>query len=607
MSVNHKKYTLDIVDEYSRYTWVYFLRKKGQAPTMIMSFIRMVEKQNDVKVKQIGTDNRTVFRNHELEIFCDEKGISQNFSSPYTPEQNGVAKRKNKTLIEAARIMLNGSNKARLVAQGYSQEEGINYDETFAPVARMEAIRIFLAFVTYMNFKGYQMDVKIAFLNGKIKEEVYVKQPLGFESSYQMDVKIAFLNGKIKEEVYVKQPLGFESSEFLYYVYKLDKALYGLKQAPRACSLMETPMVPPNNLGPDLAGKPVNETLYMGMISAKKHQSVAMSLAKAEYVAVGCCASIIWMKSQLSDYDFHYKMVPIFCDNTSAIAISNNPVLGRNYSSMEQVNSIQQLLANCLIIGTEVDIGEIIYSDLGAEVLETLSKKSKRPKSKKPPTYTKVTSPKPTKGSEQSHSGSSGTVPDPQDLEIDIQLASTGLPSTLNKGNIPPADMEPIHTTIADPSGTGAKYQDELDKESDEKDVLTVTEDIYEVPQAAEEVGTPQPKQDQPGSSYVQEFASDSSSLDLKRFDNTLPLTKRDHTDKLVKASISSLDKSNTTISDLYKGLDVITQLLRDTNNAIKDEPATNKKINEAIKTFVKSTVTDLQAQALKQEEASSS
>ncbi|GKC39888.1 retrovirus-related pol polyprotein from transposon TNT 1-94 [Tanacetum coccineum] len=109
MSINHEKYTLVIIDEYSRYTWVYFLRKKSQAPEMIMSFIRMVENQNDVKVKQIRTDNGTEFRNHELESFCDERGISQNFSSPYTPEQNGVAERKNRTLIEAARTMLNGS------------------------------------------------------------------------------------------------------------------------------------------------------------------------------------------------------------------------------------------------------------------------------------------------------------------------------------------------------------------------------------------------------------------------------------------------------------------------------------------------------------------
>ncbi|MGI4673437.1 reverse transcriptase domain-containing protein, partial [Klebsiella pneumoniae] len=72
-------------------------------------------------------------------------------------------------------------NKARLVAKGYSQEEGIDYDETYAPVARLEAIRIFLAFAAHSNFKVYQMDVKSAFLNGELEEEVYVEQPPGFE------------------------------------------------------------------------------------------------------------------------------------------------------------------------------------------------------------------------------------------------------------------------------------------------------------------------------------------------------------------------------------------------------------------------------------------
>ncbi|GKC21454.1 retrovirus-related pol polyprotein from transposon TNT 1-94, partial [Tanacetum coccineum] len=219
--------------------------------------------------------------------------------------------------------------KARIVAQGYNQQEGIYYDEIFAPVARLEAIRIFLAFATYMNFTVYQMDVKSAFLNGKLKEEVYVKQPLSFEC-------------------------------------------------------MKTPMVPPNNLGPDLNGEAINETQYRGMIgslmylkgtpslglwylkrsgfdlkgysdsdydgcnmdrkstsgacqllggklvcwSAKKQQSIAMSSTEAEYVVVaGCYANILWMKCQLTNYDIIYEKVPIFCDNTSAIAISNNPVL----------------------------------------------------------------------------------------------------------------------------------------------------------------------------------------------------------------------------------------------------------------------------------------
>ncbi|GJY94480.1 putative ribonuclease H-like domain-containing protein [Tanacetum coccineum] len=96
-------------------------------------------------------------------------------------------------------------NKARLVAQGHRQEEGIDYDEVFAPVARLEAIRIFLAFASYMGFIVYQMDVKSAFLYGKIDEEVYVSQPPGF------------LDPKYPQKVY-----------------KVVKALYGLHQAPRA-------------------------------------------------------------------------------------------------------------------------------------------------------------------------------------------------------------------------------------------------------------------------------------------------------------------------------------------------------------------------------------
>ncbi|GKD44511.1 putative ribonuclease H-like domain-containing protein [Tanacetum coccineum] len=96
-------------------------------------------------------------------------------------------------------------NKARLVAQGYTQEEGIDYDEVFALVARIEAIRLFLAFASFMGFIVYQMDVKSAFLYGTIDEEVYVSQPPGFV-----------------DPAHPKK------------VYKVVKALYGLHQAPRA-------------------------------------------------------------------------------------------------------------------------------------------------------------------------------------------------------------------------------------------------------------------------------------------------------------------------------------------------------------------------------------
>ncbi|GJV36337.1 retrovirus-related pol polyprotein from transposon TNT 1-94 [Tanacetum coccineum] len=186
----------------------------------------------------------------------------------------------------------------RLVAQGYNQQEGIDYDETYASIARLESIRILLAYACALDFKLFQMDVKSAFLNGFINEEVYAAQPLGFinfkkpdhvyklkkalyglkqapkawlvaqgynqqegidyDETYasiarlesirillayacaldfklfQMDVKSAFLNGFINEEVYVAQPPGFIDFEKLDHVYKLKKALYGLKQAPKA-------------------------------------------------------------------------------------------------------------------------------------------------------------------------------------------------------------------------------------------------------------------------------------------------------------------------------------------------------------------------------------
>ena len=77
--------------------------------------------------------------------------------------------------------------KAILVAKGFSQAEGIDYDKTFAPVARLEAIRMFLAFVAHLNFKVYQMDVKSAFLNGELDEEVYVEQPPRFEDPDFLD------------------------------------------------------------------------------------------------------------------------------------------------------------------------------------------------------------------------------------------------------------------------------------------------------------------------------------------------------------------------------------------------------------------------------------
>nr|GEU65190.1 retrovirus-related Pol polyprotein from transposon TNT 1-94 [Tanacetum cinerariifolium] len=202
---------------------------------------------------------------------------------------------------------------------GSKWQEGIDYDETFAPFAILEAIKIFLAFATYMNFIVYQMDVKSAFLNGKLKEE------------------------------YVKQPPGFESSEFPNYVCKLDKALYGLKQAPRACFDLK------GYSDSDYAGCNIDRKSSSGACqllggklvcwSAKKQQSVAMSSAEAEYVAAaGCCANILWIKSQLTSYDIIYEKVEII-DGT------DYSVSRRNTGGLDQISNKDATIMYCLANG----------------------------------------------------------------------------------------------------------------------------------------------------------------------------------------------------------------------------------------------------------------
>ncbi|XP_070004633.1 uncharacterized protein [Nicotiana sylvestris] len=177
-------------------------------------------------------------------------------------------------------------NKARMVVQGYNQEKGIDYDETFDAVARLEAIRLLIAFATHMKFTLHQMIVKSAFLNGYLKEEVFVKQPPGFESK--------------------------ECSE---HVYKLDKVvilnLVGYVDADYGGFLGDRKSTPgmAHFLGSCLVSW-----------ATKKQNLVALSTVEAEYIAAAsCCAQLLWIKHQLVDFGIKFGCIPIFCDNASAI------------------------------------------------------------------------------------------------------------------------------------------------------------------------------------------------------------------------------------------------------------------------------------------------
>ncbi|GJR51963.1 retrovirus-related pol polyprotein from transposon TNT 1-94 [Tanacetum coccineum] len=245
-------------------------------------------------------------------------------------------------------------NKARLVAQGYTQEERIDYDKVFAPVARIESIRLFLAYASFKDFVVYQMDVKSAFLYGKIEEEVYICQPLGFEDP-----------------------------NFLDRVYKVEKALYRLHQAPRAwyetlstylldngfqrgkrdktlfirrdkCDILKQPIenskklllkdedvcacestksnqrfqhlhavkrIFSDNAGASLDRKSTTgccQFLGSRLISwqCKKQTMVENSTTEGEYVAaLSCCGQVLWIQNQLLDYGYRCFQCSPFMKN----------------------------------------------------------------------------------------------------------------------------------------------------------------------------------------------------------------------------------------------------------------------------------------------------
>ncbi|GJV17747.1 retrovirus-related pol polyprotein from transposon TNT 1-94 [Tanacetum coccineum] len=151
-------------------------------------------------------------------------------------------------------------NKARLVAKGYHQEEGIDFEESFSPVARLEAIRIFLAFAAHMNMVVYQMDVKIVFLNGILREEVYVSQPDWFVDLENPNHK--FSKGTVDPTLFIKR----EDKDILLIIKK-----YGMETS----DLVDTPMVEKSKLDVDPQGKEVDPTRYHGMIDSLMYMTIS--------------------------------------------------------------------------------------------------------------------------------------------------------------------------------------------------------------------------------------------------------------------------------------------------------------------------------------------
>ncbi|GKA55110.1 retrovirus-related pol polyprotein from transposon TNT 1-94 [Tanacetum coccineum] len=360
------------------------------------------------------------------------------------------------------------------------QEEGIDFEESFAPVARIEAICIFVANAANKNMMIFQMDVKTAFLNGELKEEVYVSQPEGFVDQdnqshvYKLkkalyglkqapcawyDMLSSFLisqhfskgvvdltlftwkarNDLLLVQIYVENIIFASTNIALYNEFanlmttKFKMSMMGQMSFFLGLKISQnTPMVEKNKLDEDLQGTPVDATLYRGMIgslmyqtstysdaddagcqdtrrgtsgsaqflgdklanwSSKKQKSVAISSIEAEYIALSrCCAQILWMRSQLTDYGFQFNKIPLYCDNKSAITLYRNNV---QHSIAKHIDvcyhfikeQVQNGIVEPYFVRTEYQLADIFTKPLPRErfnfLIEKLGMRSMSPETLK--------------------------------------------------------------------------------------------------------------------------------------------------------------------------------------------------------------------------------
>ncbi|GJT38551.1 putative ribonuclease H-like domain-containing protein [Tanacetum coccineum] len=284
-------------------------------------------------------------------------------------------------------------NKARLVAQGYRQEEGVDYDEVFAPVARIEAIRLFLAFASFMGFTVYHDEMStVHFLLANITEEVYVKQPPGFEDlgSSNRTIKPASTPieahkslGKDEEgedvDVHLYRSMigclmyltasrpdimfavclcaRFQVTPKVSHMHAVKRIFRYLKHQPKLG--LWYPKDSPFHLeafsDSDYAGDNHDRRStsggcqYLGrrLVSwqCKKQTIMAISSTEAEYIAAAsCCTQVLWMQNQLLDYGFNFMNTEIHIDNESTICIVKNPVL---HSKTKHIQIRHHFIRDC--------------------------------------------------------------------------------------------------------------------------------------------------------------------------------------------------------------------------------------------------------------------
>nr|GEW72081.1 copia protein [Tanacetum cinerariifolium] len=284
-------------------------------------------------------------------------------------------------------------NKTRLVAKGYRQEEGIDFEESFAPVARLEVVRMFIAYAVHKNITIFQMDVKTAFLNGPLKEEVYVSlKDLLIQNSQIMSTGgLMYLTASRPDIAY---------ATFVCARYQARPTVKHLKEVKRIFRYLRQSynkglwysknsgfeLIAYSDADHALCKDDCKSTLgglqFLGgklvSWSSKKQDCTAMSTAEAEYVSLSaCCAQVIWMRTQLLDYGYKYNRIPMYSDSKSAIAISCNPV---QHSKAKHIDiryhfikeHVEKGTVELYFVGTEYQLADLFTKALPKERFEYL-------------------------------------------------------------------------------------------------------------------------------------------------------------------------------------------------------------------------------------------
>nr|GEU65492.1 uncharacterized mitochondrial protein AtMg00810-like [Tanacetum cinerariifolium] len=351
-SINGNKYVVVIVDDYSRYTWTHFLRSKDETPKVLIDFLRLVQSGLYTQVRIVRTDKGTEFLNKTLHAYFVAEGINHQTSVARTPEQNGVVKRQNRTLVEAARTMLSTAKvpmffwveaiATSCFTQNHSLlrdmlKKGVDFEESFAPVARLEAVRLFIAYahgMTSCDSIGTPMATKHldADLSGTPVDQMKYQSMVGalmYLTASRHDIVHATCYCARYQAKPTEKHLTSVKRIFRYLKDTINMGLL----YPKDTGFELTSFSYSDHAGCLDSRKSTSSGIqFLGgdklvSWSSKKQDCTSMSLAKVEYVFLSaCCTQVLWMRTQLTDYGFHFDKIPMYCDSKAAISISCNPV-----------------------------------------------------------------------------------------------------------------------------------------------------------------------------------------------------------------------------------------------------------------------------------------